>query len=89
LIPHLNLFSGAIQKNYYRYPPLYRLKTMMGAASIKLPFPARKAKDRIEAKLYAVMELAAEEIARNIRRRFLRMLRFHSWADLIFWRGSS
>lgn len=44
---------------------LYRLETMMVAASIKLPFPARTAKDRIEAKLYAVMELVAEEIARE------------------------
>ncbi len=42
---------------------LYRLETMMVAASIKLPFPARKAKDRIEPKLYAIMELVAEEIA--------------------------
>lgn len=42
---------------------LYRLETMIVAASIKLPFPARKAKDRIESKLYATMELVAEEIA--------------------------
>ena len=44
---------------------LYRLETMMVAASIKLPFPAREAKDRIETRLYAVMELVAEEIARE------------------------
>jgi len=44
---------------------LYRLETMMVAASIELPFPVRKAKDRIETKLYAVMELVAEEIARE------------------------
>ena len=42
---------------------LYRLETMMVAASIKLPFPARKAKDLIEPRLYAIMELVAEEIA--------------------------
>ena len=42
---------------------LYRLETMMVAASIKLPSPARKAKDLIEPKLYAIMELVAEEIA--------------------------
>jgi len=42
---------------------LYRLETMMVAASIKLPFPARKVKDRIEPKLYAIMELVAEDIA--------------------------
>jgi hypothetical protein len=44
---------------------LYRLETKMVAASIKLPFPARKALDRIETKLYKVMELVAEEIARE------------------------
>jgi hypothetical protein len=42
---------------------LYRLETRMVAASIKLPFPARKAIEHIETKLYAVMELVAEEIA--------------------------
>jgi hypothetical protein len=42
---------------------LYKLETMMVAASIKLPFPARKAKDLIEPKLYAIMDLVAEEIA--------------------------
>jgi hypothetical protein len=42
---------------------LYRLETMIVAASIKLPFPARKAKDRIEPKLFAIMELTAEGIA--------------------------
>jgi hypothetical protein len=42
---------------------LYRLETILVAASIKLPFPARRAKDLIEPKLYAIMELVAEEIA--------------------------
>jgi hypothetical protein len=42
---------------------LYTQETMMVAASIKLPFPARIVKDRIEPRLYAIMELVAEEIA--------------------------
>ena len=42
---------------------LYRLETMMVAASIKLPSPARIVIDLIEPKLYAIMGLVAEEIA--------------------------
>jgi len=42
---------------------LYRLETMVVSASIKLPFPARKAKDLIEPRLNAIMALVAEEIA--------------------------
>ncbi len=44
---------------------LYELETRMVAASIKLPLPAKKAKDRIETRLYPIMGLVAEEIARE------------------------
>jgi hypothetical protein len=44
---------------------LYRLETRMVAASVELPSPAKKVKDLIEPKLYAVMERVAEEIARE------------------------
>lgn len=38
---------------------------MMVAASTKFPSPARIAKYLIEPRLYAIMELVAEEIARE------------------------
>ncbi len=44
---------------------LYRLETRMVASSIKLPPPAKKAKDLIETKLYEIMGLVAEEIAKE------------------------
>jgi hypothetical protein len=67
-----NSFSETVRKTYSPEQfrkiiidilQLYRLETMMVAASIKLPFLAKIAKDRIETRLYAVMELVAEEIA--------------------------
>ena len=45
---------------------LYRLETRAVASSIKLPLPAKKAKHLIESRLYEIMGLVAEEIAREL-----------------------
>ena len=52
-------------KNIIDILDLYRLETRMVASSIRLPLPARKAKNLIESQLYKIMGLVAEEIARE------------------------
>ena len=44
---------------------LYRMETTIVEASIELPLPAKHVKDRIAPNLYEVMELVAEEIAKE------------------------
>lgn len=52
-------------KNIIDIIDLYRLETRVVASSIRLPLPAKKAKNLIESQLYEIMGLVAEEIAKE------------------------